>query len=264
MSHHAPIYTTENCQVAYQLNWSYSIFCHQPPADCGWLPALQQVCEPDDIRILQHEFKAPNVIQFLISTKPHVAPVFIAQRVKGRFQHLICQTTVLPFRRNYSIRSLGSTRGAKLDEYRASQVGHHPMADQRVQHRFAKYQIHHPDVDLVSFRRTEHAVYGYNLHLVFVAEERWREIRDEVLRAVRDMVESASQAKGHLLKRAALLPDHLHLTVGCQLNESPEQVALSYMNNLAYAQGMTPVYRFSYFVGTFGEYDLGVIARPAS
>ena len=40
----------------------------------------------------------------------------------------------------------------------------------------------------------------------------------------------------------ALLPDHIHLTLGCQLNEAPQDVAL---------------------VGTFGEYDLGVVPRDA-
>ncbi|MBL8854553.1 MAG: hypothetical protein JNK57_11350 [Planctomycetaceae bacterium] len=33
------------------------------------------------------------------------------------------------------------------------------------------------------------------------------------------------------------------------------------MNNLAYVVGMKPVLKFSYYVGTFGEYDLKVIAR---
>jgi len=203
--------------------------------------------------------KPPNVGHFLISTKPNVSPLIAAQRVKGRLQYLIRPTMPRAFRRNYSIRSLGSTRGTKLDEYLASQLGHHPMADPAVQERFEKYQIYHPEVDLHNLRQTQHAVYSYNLHLVFVAEERWREIRHDVLCAIRDMAESASRSKQHLLRRAALLPDHVHLTLGCQLNEAPQDVALSYMNNLAYAQGMKAVYRFSYFVGTFGEYDLGVI-----
>jgi hypothetical protein len=51
------------------------------------------------------------------------------------------------------------------------------------------------------------------------------------------------------------------MTLGCSLEESPEGVVLSYMNNLAYALGMRRVFTFSYFVGTFGEYDLGVIPR---
>ena len=75
------------------------------------------------------------------------------------------------------------------------------------------------------------------------------------------MIESASQRKGHRLRRAGLLPDHVHLTLGCNPEESPDEVALSYMNNLADAQGMSEVFQYSYFVGTFGEYDLGVIPR---
>jgi hypothetical protein len=33
------------------------------------------------------------------------------------------------------------------------------------------------------------------------------------------------------------------------------------MNNLAYVQGMKPMFRFSYYVGTFGPYDRGAIRR---
>jgi REP element-mobilizing transposase RayT len=260
----APLYTPENCSAAYQLNWSYSLFWHEPAADMIGLADLQHACEADSIRILQHEFTAPGVSQFLVSTKPNVSPQFIAQRVKGRLQHLIRRTMPNAFRRNYSIRSLGSTRAEKLDAYLASQLAHHPMADERVQQRFERYQIYHPEIDLLVARHTSHGVFSYNLHLVFVNAERWREIRDESLCQIRDMLETASRSKGHLLQRAGLLPDHIHFTLGCEVAESPEEVALAYMNNLAYAQGMKPIYRFSYFAGTFGEYDLGVIPRPDS
>jgi hypothetical protein len=53
----------------------------------------------------------------------------------------------------------------------------------------------------------------------------------------------------------------LHLALGCNLEESPESVVLGYLNNLAFARGMQAVFRYSYFVGTFSEYDLGVIPR---
>ena len=45
------------------------------------------------------------------------------------------------------------------------------------------------------------------------------------------------------------------------MRESPCQVALSYMNNLAYASGMKRAFAFGFYVGTFGEYDIGVAAR---
>ena len=75
------------------------------------------------------------------------------------------------------------------------------------------------------------------------------------------MILGVAQKKGHRLSRAAILPDHVHLTLGCAINETPEAVAIAYLNNLAYAQGMQPLYRHSYYVGTFGEYDLDAVRR---
>ena len=92
-------------------------------------------------------------------------------------------------------------------------------------------------------------------------QARCREIREDVLGAVRAMLLRASRAKGHLLGNVGILPDHLHLEVGCSLEESPLEVALGYLNNLAYAQGMKPVYQHGFYVGTLGEYDLGAIRR---
>ena len=107
--------------------------------------------------------------------------------------------------------------------------------------------------------KTSHAIYWYNLHLVMVHDGRFREIRDDHAQKRLRAIGNIASVKGHLLSRAALLPDHLHLALRCDLAESPEQVALAYLNNLAFVEGMKPVFRFGYYVGTFGEYDLGVI-----
>ena len=56
----------------------------------------------------------------------------------------------------------------------------------------------------------------------------------------------------------------VHILLGCAVTESPESVALSLLNNLAFVQGMKPVYRFSYYVGTFGKYDRNSIRRRVS
>jgi REP element-mobilizing transposase RayT len=258
----APIYTPESCpDPAYQLDWSYSIFWHQTPRDFTWFDQLKQLNEKDGIRLLQHEFEQPNVSKFLISTRPHVTPLLIAQRVKGRLQRLIYRDTPDAFRRNYALRSIGSTRREKLEQYLATQLDHHPMADARVQQRLHKFQIHRPEVDLSQPRRTTHAQYWYNLHVVMVNDGRHMEIRGDILQGIHDMLLKASTAKGHLLSRAAIVPDHVHLALGCNLKESPEEVVLAYLNNLAFVCGMKAVFRYSYYVGTFSEYDLGVIPR---
>jgi REP element-mobilizing transposase RayT len=257
-----PIYTADNCrEPAYQLNWSYSLFWHAAPPEAAWLEPLQKATEADGIRILQHEFADQSVSQFLVSTRPDVAPQFIAQRLKGRLQILVRETTPSAFKRNYSIRSVGSANRATIDEYLQSQLDHHPCADERVTEQLQRLQIHNADVDLSQPSHTSHAIYWYNLHLVLVNDGRYREVHDEPLQALHDMIVRASRAKSHDLSRAAILPDHIHLALRCGIEESPESVALSYLNNLAFASGMKRVFRLGYYVGTFGEYDLGVISR---
>lgn len=256
-----PIYTPANCNPAYQLDWSYAVFWRETPRWFTWLEQLQAASEVDGIRILQHQFDPPNVSKFLVSTKPHVAPHLIVQRLKGRLQNLVRRELPKAFRRNYSLRSIGSTRRERLEKYIAGQVEHHPMADPRVMQRLKQYQVDDPNVDLSQPSHSAHAQYWYNLHIVLVNDWRWMEIRDEVLSSVRDIIVGASEKKGHLLARGAILPDHVHLALRCGLEESPEDVALSYMNNIAFACGMTACLKYSYFVGTFSEYDLGVIPR---
>jgi REP element-mobilizing transposase RayT len=253
------LYTAANCKVAYQLDWSVTVFWRCPPGGDGWLAPLQTATENDGVRIVRHRFAQPDCSLFLVSTKPEVAPQKMVALVKGRLQYLVRQRWPRAFQRNYALRSVGSTKRAVLDRYLQGQLGHHPMADAGVQAAFAAYQIHHPEVDLAQQRQTTHAPYWYNLHLVLVTESRWREVRPRILEGWRDMLERASRAKGHLLARAALLPDHLHLMLGCSPEEAPGAVALSYLNNLAFVCEMRPVFQFSYYVACFGEYDLGAI-----
>ena len=255
-----PIYTADNCQQpAYQLNWSYSLFWHEAPQAAAWLESLQAATEADGIRILQHEFGDKSVSQFLVSTRPNVTPQFIAQRMKGRLQHLVKATAPAAFQRNYSIRSIGSANRENIEAYVDGQLEHHPSADERVTERLKGLQIHNTIVNLSQPSQTSHAIYWYNLHVVLVSDGRYREVHAQPLQTLHDMILKVSATKGHGLSRAAILPDHIHLALRCKIDESPESVALSYLNNLAFALGMTRVFRFGYYVGTFGEYDLGAI-----
>jgi hypothetical protein len=81
------------------------------------------------------------------------------------------------------------------------------------------------------------------------------------LRTVHQTLPRISGKKGHLLSRAGITADHIHLTIGCDVKEAPADVALSYMNNLAYAAGMKSVFQFGFYVGTFGRYDLRAVRR---
>ena len=84
------------------------------------------------------------------------------------------------------------------------------------------------------------------------------------MQSVRDMIVNASRAKGWLLRSGGILPDHVHLLLGCGFEEAPLDVVLACLNNLAFAQGMEAVYQFGGFVGTAGEYDFGALRGESS
>lgn len=262
--HATPIYTRDNCRAAYQLDWSLTVFWKAPPGTDHWLTDLRSAADRDGVRILEHRFDPDDCSLFLLSTLPHVRPIDIARSVKGRLQHLVRDRWPKAFQRNYDLRAVGSTKRDKLEAYVASQLRQHPPADERLRAMFADLQIIQPDVDLSQPRFTSHARYWCNLHLVLVHDWRWCETRAEVWIEVREMIRRASAPKGHLVSRVGIVPDHLHMTLGFQPHESPLEVALSYMNNIAYVHGMKPVLMHSCYLGTFGEYDLGAITRTGA
>lgn len=253
-----PIYTAEKCRAAYQLNWALALFWREPIEETGWLADLCPAVEGDGVRILKHRFIKPGVSHFLLSSRPEVAPAEMLRSVKGRLQHLVARARPKAFRRNYGLRSIGSATREAVEQYVRSQVDHHPMADPRVQEMLWAVQIDNREVDLSAPRCNAHGRYWYNLHICFVNDGRCRELHPQVLGRLREMILSAAAKKAHLLSRAGIVPDHVHLTLGCKVTESPAEVALSYMNNLAYACGSKRVFAFGFYVGTFGEYDLGV------
>ena len=258
----APIYILANCCAAYQLNWSLTVFWHQDVSTAEWLAALQAATEPDGVRVLEHRFAAERMSQFLVSTKPAVSPHALVRSVKGRLQYLVRSDRPKAFQRNYSLRSVGSVTRNTVENYVRSQPGRHPMADPCVQAIVERNQICNPQVDLSRSREDDHAVYWYNLHVVLVHADRFREVCEERIAARKAMILGVCENQGYLLSRAGLVADHVHLTLGGVPNQSPAEIALRFMNNLAYRDGMKQVFEFGYYVGTFGEYDLGAIPRP--
>ena len=79
---------------------------------------------------------------------------------------------------------------------------------------------------------------------------------DDFNMIVHDMIVKSSEAKGYRLSRAGILADHVHLVLGCPIEAAPEEVALGFINNLAYVHGMKPIYQYGGFVGTVGEYTM--------
>jgi len=257
-----PIYTSANCTAAYQLRWSLALFAKKPLTSADqWLEALSTAVERDGVRILEYTAKPSNVCLFLVSTTPPVAPSVIVWSVKGRLQHLLTSSHPDAFRRNFSLTTVGDAKSEVVEDYVASQLNGQPALDVGTQDLLAKFQLQFPEIRLDEPAFTAHGRYLYNLHVVLVHDGRWREVREEYLASSRDMILSVARKHDHRLSRVSLLGDHIHLTMKCGADVLPADIALKYLNNLAYAHDMQRVFQFGYFVGTIGPYDMDAVRR---
>jgi REP element-mobilizing transposase RayT len=260
-----PIYTGENTRVAYQLNWSVSLFARDAlPDKSEWFTALAEQTEPDGVRLLECRAAKPQVVQFLASTAPSVAPSNALRSIKGRLQHLLRDQLPRAFRRNYRIESVGEVHNRVLQNYVAGQPQRHRMADGRVAARLEAVQFHDEQVDLSVARTSAHGQFLCNLHIVLENAEHLPDAREDTLVAVRRMLVAACLKRRWLLSRVGVASNHVHVLVGCDVGDAPRAVALSLLNNLAYAQGMVAAYEFSYYAGTFGNYDRDAIRRAVA
>ena len=255
-----PLYTAENITTAYQLNWSLSLFgTIALPVRETWLEPLKAATEADGIRILSADQRQESIVQFFVRTRAESSPSGIVRSVKARLQYLIRNHIPKAFRRNYHIQSVGDAKSTTLDQYVTRQTGKHPMADPRVQARIELLQFHDETIDLSQPLIGTYGQYVNSLQFVLENSEGWHEVRERELRRVRSMIISASKKKSWRLSRIGLLCNHVHILLGAAVTESPQSVALSLMNNIAYVYEMKPILKFCYYAGTFGGYDRGAI-----
>jgi len=163
------------------------------------------------------------------------------------------------FRRNYYIGSIGEANCQVLDRYVAEQTSKHPMADPEVQQRLQALQFHDSTIDLGQVITGNYGQFVYSLQVVMENPDGWNEVRESVLAALRTMIIGTAAKKHWRLSRIGMLSNHIHILLGAAMTESQASVSLSLINNLAYVQEMKPVFRFSYYVGTFGRYGRGAV-----
>ena len=255
-----PVYRNDNCSVAYQLNWSLSIFQNDPAKDVRQaIENLKPVWESDGIHVLDISQSSPQITQFFLSSRPTLIPSDIIRLIKGRLQHALRESSPIRLRRNYQLNSVGSATSVVLDRYIQHQTTKHPMAQARVQSMFEQLQFHDESVDLVLPRINSHGKFVYALQIVLETAEGWRDVRRVVLEKYVQVIQTSCE-KHHLrLSRVGILANHIHLLLGAEVTMAPQPIALSLLNNLAYSQQMKPIFKFGFYVGTFGPYDRGAI-----
>ncbi|MCC6509010.1 MAG: transposase, partial [Pirellulaceae bacterium] len=194
------------------------------------------------------------------SVKPTVSPVFFVSRVKGRLQHALrVEGKSVGFSRKVSFRSLGENKRDEVEAYIANQVTKERFVDERFSELMKGFTLTDPEVRLQDPSETNSGRYWYNLHVVLVTETRARYTDERSLNLIAKTCDKVAAKKAYKVSRRSVMPDHLHLGLRGDIAHSPEEIALGFMNNIAYAFGQKAVFRPSYYVGTFGEYDMGAV-----
>lgn len=260
-----PIYTAEHTKPSYRLyyNWvGWPSRSHiLPELNASSFADLTAAWETDGIRLLEYS-NLSHQVRIITSVKPQTSPTLFTARIKGRLQYALRkQQTPVKFSRKLAMLTVGENRKATVERYIEEQTINEPLADARSNSFLRSFTVINPTVDLAAPTPTGSGRYWYNLHLVLVTRNRARIVDKETLTKLRDGCLRVAHIREHQISRLAVLFDHLHIALRGPIEQSPEQIALCYMNNLAYLLRRDALWQPSYYVGTFGNYDMGAIRQ---
>jgi REP element-mobilizing transposase RayT len=263
-----PYFRPEETPAAYQLRFNWVCWPRTgttvpelPPTSVDTLEAQWHT---DGIRPLEYTWR-DDEFSVLFSTKPDVSPMTLASRAKGRLQyHLRKCYEPVEFQRNFCIRAVGDSNKAGIGRYLENQVDEEDLASDGFAESIRQFTFEDEDVDLSEPRRTNSGRYFYALHLVFVWKKRWRMSHQSDYRTVASACRAVAAKHDYWLWRYSVVPDHLHVALGAPPEQSPQQVALSFMNNLTFVSQSRGLLQSSFYAGTFGEYGMAGIRAHLS
>ena len=260
----SPNHTPESVRVVHRLRYDWCAWWRVPSVvPDGMLDGLVEACRPqwatdgmvpEAWRLLDD----PPGVQILFGTQPGVSPAFCAHRAKGRLLHAAAgQGKPLRCRRNLGLRSLGDNTRETVEAYVARQAGRSDYVDPRFKDFLRTFTAHDARALLDAPAATAHGRYWYNLHLVLVvADRRFPVTRRENFDRLFAACFRIAEKKGHGLASVSVMPDHIHLALRGQHEQSPLGIGLAYLNNLARIMGCGRFWSEEFYVGTFGEYSV--------
>ena len=255
-------YTGHNLTPAHDLHHSWTGWPSSgslPPLPAPpLLDALASAWHGDGLELESHAWTAADA-HLTFRAGPDIAPVLVAQRAKGRLQHALRKAgTPVDFSRKVSVRSLGHNITPTVERYVREQLEHADLADPRCRATLAAAAVADASVDLAVPSETNSGRYWYNLHVVLVVAKRFRIGGADFLGRVREQALRAAAACECRVKALAIMPDHLHAALRGDVARSPAEIAIALQNATTHAAGCR-MWQDGFYVGTFGEYDLGAV-----
>ena len=77
---------------------------------------------------------------------------------------------------------------------------------------------------MVEYRTSAHAVFDIKYHFVWITKYRYKILRGRVAERARDLLRQICQAKGAVIVRGAVSPDHIHMLVSSPPDIAPAKL----------------------------------------
>ena len=255
-------YRSDNTTAAYSLRWSWAGWPSTgtfPSLDSNAWGTLHSLWEKDGIRVLERRC-TDSQWQLTVSSRTNVVPSFIVARLKGRIDHAFRSSkSGFQFSRKVSLRSLGSNTEVEVQDYIANQVQKAGFCDPKFASQLSSFTRKWEPSDCAEAIVVTSGRYWFQLHLVLVVDHR-HSIRDlQFLGRLFEEVQSIALDRRYRLSAVSVMPDHLHIGVRGVVEESPEAIALAFMNETCRSMKINPIWRPSYYVGTVGAYNMNAV-----
>ena len=234
----------------FNADWRHPDSFMSPPPD------LVDVLRDDGINLLSVRMGCEQM-QCIIGLNDRISPQFMAQRLKGRWNHALRGLNVgFPgFKRRFFIRSLGQNTKDVVMHYIQSQVDKSDLVDPLFRESMKKLRFHQEATGVD--KNSHKALYDLYVHIIFVTADRYRMFEPEA-RKVLIALKSGMQEKEVALYEASMMPDHVHCMVrwpsaysAVELLEGIKQASGCVMHRAAFWSG-------GGYVGTVGPYSLKV------
>ncbi len=264
-----PIYTTDNIRTVSSIHYDWNGWLHDDKPFPDSLDQAIKTCQPiweKEGMTLDTYKKSDHQLQCLFTASPEISPALCASRAKGRLQYAFRQLgTPVSFNRKIAVRSLGDNTSDIVGKYILKQSKKSDYIDPRFKIYLEKFISKDANIIFSEPKISGHGRYWYNLHLVIVVQDRrFPMTRDETFSKVNDACFRIAEKKGYKIAELSVMPDHIHMALRSNIEHSPLETGLCFLNNLAYMLGNNRHWSEEFYVGTFSEYKIKAITGKES
>ncbi len=259
-----PYFTSSDTNCVHSLYYSWNGWLinreYFPENTSDIVENCRDLWRKDGFSLINSSLDADH-IQLLFSSEPDVAPVEFTRKVKGRMDYAFRKAnSPVRFSELNGFRVLGKNSDEIVQAYIKKQVKKEGFVDERYKKYLEQFTFDDVLNDISKPYCSHSGRYWYNIHLVIViGDRRYPMTRSEVFESINSALPRIAEKKKCMLAKFAIMPDHIHIALRGNIEMSPYEIGLSFMNNLSYILNKGTFWKSEVYVGTFSSYSLSQI-----